>query len=104
MADILPFPLRERESRDGVVHLPLVRMSRWPEAPADYPIGARFVGKQRMVTIPPRFERLCDWLGDTFGESPRGFAFLCGLLFPICAAAFCAGYFGLSELLRAVLP
>jgi type VI protein secretion system component VasF len=50
----------------------------------------------------PLHHRLADWLGRTFGESPRGFAFFAATLFPICAAAFAVGYFGLRELLAGV--
>jgi hypothetical protein len=48
------------------------------------------------------FTRLCDWFGDTFGESPRGLAWFAATLFPLCVAAFVVGYFGLRELLAVV--
>jgi type VI protein secretion system component VasF len=50
----------------------------------------------------PLHARLADWLGRTFGESPRGLAFFAATLLPICAAAFAIGYFGLRELLSMV--
>lgn len=49
--------------------------------------------------VPSLFERICGWLGDTFGESPRGFAFFAATLAPLAVAAFLVGYFGLRELL-----
>ena len=55
---------------------------------------------QREPYRPSTFERVCNWLGETFGESPRGFAFIAGLLLPLCIAAFCIGYFGLRELIH----
>jgi hypothetical protein len=48
-----------------------------------------------------RFQRICDWLEDTY-YGPRGFLWFMGTLFPICAAAFTLGYFGVREFLAGV--
>lgn len=113
-ADILPFgPIRERY-RQGVVYLPLHRMAsatldegmrealeqevrslrnHYADAPADYPIAARFVDPPRHVTVRPSFAaRLRAFLDDN-------------TLFGICLG-FSAGMLataGLAELVAWVL-
>jgi hypothetical protein len=48
------------------------------------------------LPVPPtRFQRICDWLEDTYGGS-RGFVWFAGTLLPICIAAFCIGYFSIE--------
>ena len=54
---------------------------------------------RHVVIRPSLFDRVCDWLGDTYGDGPRGLAWFIATLFPICAAVFAVGYFGLRELL-----
>jgi hypothetical protein len=89
-----------------IVHLPLKtpdQIVREHGVEAQVRDKPDFRETRHVVIREPLFDRIINWLGDTFGESPRGFAFFCGLLFPLCAAAFCIGYFGLRELLAVIL-